>query len=263
MARVVPSQVVQTIDSWFPRAKLNESSIVLAGVRAHLVGILNLLKDVPDELIALASSDYAELILAKSAIEEYLARTTARDDAGILSQVHGFDVATVIRRVLAKCPDEYPPPTTTGLLFIKNEKLRDSIRQDVGAADRAFHNYEWKAATVLAGAAIEALLHWRLQQPPEDAEVDKAVKALKGTKKMPFGDIDRWNLDQFIEVAAYLDLLAPDTSTAARLAKNFRNLIHPGRAARLAQACDRATALSALAALEHVVRDLSLKGGVL
>jgi hypothetical protein len=62
---------------------------------------------------------------------------------------------------------------------------------------------------------------------------------------------------QFIEVAAQLDLLTPDTCNAARLAKNFRNLIHPGRAARLAQTCDRVTAYSAIGALEHVIRDLT------
>ena len=260
MARVVPSQVVQTIDDWFPRAKNNEQHVVLAGVRAPLAGMLNLLKVVPDELIVLAPADYAELILAKSAIEEYLARTTARDDHGILAWVNNFDVATVIRRILTKCPDEYPPPTTTELLFIKDEKLRDSIRQDIGAATRALNNNEWKAATVLAGAAIEALLHWRLQEPsPGVAAAQTAGAALAASKKIspPDKNIDRWELHQFIEVAAHLKLLTQDTSSAAKLAQNFRNLIHPGRAARLAQTCDRATALSALAALEHVIRDLS------
>ena len=258
MAHVMPSQVVQTIDDWFPRAKNNEQRVPLVGERAHLVGILNLLKDVPDELITLAPADYAKLTLAKSAIEEYLARTTARDDHGILAWVKDFNVATVIRQVLTKCPDEYPPPTTSELLFIKDTALRDSIRQDLGAATRALNNGEWKAATVLAGAAIEALLHWRLQEPSLGAAtVDTAVKSLTGTRKMPFRDIDRWDLDQFIEVAAQLRLLKPDTCTAAKLAKNFRNLIHPGRAARLAQTCDRATALSALAGLEHVIGDLT------
>ena len=85
-------------------------------------------------------------------------------------------------------------------MFIKDDALRESIRQDVGAAKRALNNAEWKAATVLAGAAIEALLHWRLKKPPPDAaEVDNAVNALTGTRKMPFSDIDRWDLDQFIE----------------------------------------------------------------
>ncbi len=33
---------------------------------------MNLLKDVPDELIALTPADYSELVLAKSTVEEHL-----------------------------------------------------------------------------------------------------------------------------------------------------------------------------------------------
>jgi hypothetical protein len=40
----------------------------------------------------------------------------------------------LIRRALAKCPDEYPPSATTELLFIKDIALRDNIRRDIGAA---------------------------------------------------------------------------------------------------------------------------------
>ena len=259
MARVMPSQVVQTIDELFPHAAKDRPDTVLQAAHgSQLLGILNLLKDIPVELMTLMPADYSDLILAKSTIEEHLEHWRARGNVGDMANVKRFDAVTVIRRVLAKCPDEYPPPTTTELLFIKDPELRENIRQDLGAATRALNNAEWKAATVLAGAVIEALLHWRLREPPPDAtEVDHAVNALTGTRRMPFSDIDRWDLDQFIEVAAYLDLLTPDTSTAAKLAKNFRNLIHPGRAARLAQICDRATAYSAVGALEYVIRDLS------
>jgi hypothetical protein len=54
-----------------------------------------------------------------------------------------------------------------------------------------------------------------------------------------------------------LHLIDGDTATQARRAMDFRNLIHPGRAQRLAQVCDRRTALAALAAGEMVVRCLS------
>ena len=67
----------------------------------------------------------------------------------------------------------------------------------------------------------------------------------------PDSNIDRWELHHFIEVAGHLNLLKLDTSSAARLARTFRNLIHPGRAARLAQTCDRATAYPAVGALER------------
>ena len=61
-----------------------------------------------------------------------------------------------------------------------------------------------------------------------------------------------------IEVAAELNLIGTETAMQCRLAKDYRNLIHPGRAQRLGQACNRGTALSAVAAVEHVVNDLSL-----
>ena len=259
MARVMPSQVVQTIDDLFPHAAKNERHPgALMGNNSALLGILNLVNDIPDELIALTPLDYSDLILAKSTIEDYLAHSVARGVVGHVAHVKGFDAITVIRRVLAKCSDEYPPSATTELSFINDEPLRENIRRDLGAVERALNNAEWKAATVLAGATIEALLYWCLKEPSTDAaEVDNAVNALTGTRKRPFSQIDYWDLDQFIEVAAHLDLLQPDTSDAARLAKNFRNLIHPGRADRLDQTCDRATTHTAVGALYGVIRDLT------
>jgi hypothetical protein len=56
----------------------------------------------------------------------------------------------------------------------------------------------------------------------------------------------------FIEFLEFLDK-REDT----KLAREFRNLIHPGCAQRLGQKCDRGTALFSIAALDHVVRDLS------
>jgi hypothetical protein len=85
-----------------------------------------------------------------------------------------------------------------------------------------------------------------------------AVKALVAAKTIdnPNNNMDHWSLRHFIEVAAHLDLIKSDTSKAARLAQDFRNLIHPGRAARLKQTCERGTAYSAIGAMEHVIRDL-------
>jgi hypothetical protein len=70
-------------------------------------------------------------------------------------------------------------------------------------------------------------------------------------------DPNDWGLDGYIKVARVLAPIEEETEKQAGLAKGFRNLIHPGRSARLARVCDRGTALSALAAVELVVRDLS------
>jgi hypothetical protein len=74
----------------------------------------------------------------------------------------------------------------------------------------------------------------------------------------PKPDLDWWDLHHFIEVAAHCQLIEAHTAVAARQAKDFRNLIHPGRAARQNQLCDRATGYSAIGALEHVIRDLGI-----
>jgi hypothetical protein len=79
----------------------------------------------------------------------------------------------------------------------------------------------------------------------------------KNLTKLPATSPEDWGLHEYIEVSVELGVISSDTAVQCRLAKNYRNLIHPGRAARLSQACDRATALSAEAGVEHVVRDLS------
>jgi hypothetical protein len=260
MVQVMPSQVVHTIDELFSHAVDNRPSASLfPSHSSKLSAILNLIEDVPQELLVLPSADYADLVLARSTIEDHF-EYWRRGNPGQMAYVKGFDAVTILRRVLAKCPDEYPPAATTELSFVKDAALRESIRRDLGAANRALQNAEWKAATVLAGAAIEALLLWRLQEPsPGIPAAEAAALTLASSNKMkkPDKDMVRWDLDQFIKVAENLQLLKPDTSNAAQLAKNFRNLIHPGRAFRLAQSCDRATALSAVGALEHVIRDLT------
>jgi hypothetical protein len=260
MARVMPTQVVQTIDELFLHAARNPKGGIMAGHGPQLLGLLNLMKDVPDELITLSSAEYADLVLARSTIEDTLQHWRLRCNVGEMPHVKGSDVVSIIRQAFVKCPDEYPPLSGTAeLLFVNDVALRENIRGDLAAVNRAINNLEWKAATVLAGATIEALLHWRLQQlSPGSTDVQAAVNRLVAAGKIgkPNTDLDYWTLHYFIEVAGELKLLSPDTCSAARLAQNFRNLVHPGRATRLNQPCNRGTAYSAVGALEHVIADL-------
>jgi hypothetical protein len=129
----------------------------------------------------------------------------------------------------------------------------------MGAINRALSNGEWKAATVLAGSAIEALLLWALQQRPP-ADIATAIDVLIASRTLtrrPNTDLEWWDLHEYTEVAANLAIIKSDTADQTRLARKFRNFIHPGRTQRLAQKCDRATALSAVAGVEHGVRDLT------
>ena len=57
------------------------------------------------------------------------------------------------------------------------------------------------------------------------------------------------------EVAAELGVIKANTWRKHASQKNLRNFIHPAQ--RLNEKCARATAFSAVAGMEHIVRDLS------
>jgi hypothetical protein len=230
---------------------------------AALSAVLDLVSQVPDELLTMDSEDYASFVRARADIKDMIGVWTADRTAGhplTTVQLHiSRNPVARIRDAMAKCPDESPAPGTSELNFIPDADLRTNLRNDIGAVTRALSNGEWKAATVLAGSAIEALLLWSLQQHPA-RNVTASIAALRTSGELtrqPDANLERWDLHEFTEVAANLGIIKADTATEARLAREFRNLIHPGRAQRLGQKCDRGTALSSVAALDHVVRDLS------
>jgi len=184
-----------------------------------------------------------------------------------LDYIHGYEnlnPVTIIRNTLSKCPDEGVEKSTSDLPFISIQELKDNLRIDISSANQALQNGEWKAATILAGATIEAVLLYVLEslQSSDPSKIMASISNLipKGIfDQSPGNNLNKWSLHQLIEVAADLDLIKKETAIQTKLAQNFRNLIHPGRSVRKNQVCNRGTALSALAALELVINDLSEK----
>jgi hypothetical protein len=262
MPRIVPSQVVDYI-AGLPLRESNGIVRMGDAGRAGLSATLDLLTQIPDELLTMDRAAYASFVHAKAQIEDIIATWTANQTAGHSLITFQFGVSqnplATISRALTNCPDESPAPSTSELSFISDTDLRTSLRNDMGAINRALSNGEWKAATVLAGSGIEALLLWALQRRPP-VDVTTAIAGLRTSgilTRQPNSDLESWDLHEYTEVAANLGVITDDTAAQTRLARRFRNFIHPGRAQRLAQKCDRATALSAVAGVEHVVRDLS------
>jgi hypothetical protein len=168
----------------------------------------------------------------------------------------------LIRQALKECPNEFPASGGTQLNFIPDDELRERLRLDIGAVETAFANQEWKAATVLAGSVIETLLFWVLDKHLTD-KVEGSVKRLvtAGVFKTPRGDLEDWGLYQYVEIVVELKVLDEDTAKLVRLAKDYRNLIHPGRVRKKDQFCNRSTAAIAIAALDQVIEDLTKKFG--
>jgi hypothetical protein len=258
MPRVVPSQVVEVIDQLFPNARTANQIPIHMGATGYLAAIFSFAKQIPPELITLTGQGLTDYVVALSMIDSVQQLWMSAGAHWKLADYRGISPIALLRQALAKCPDESPSPATDELVFITDTDLRDSIRRDISAANQDFVNGEWKGATVLAGSATEALLLWSIQgKAGSIAAAIGELVASNTLSKKPDNNPERWSFIELIEMALQLASISSETAEQARLGKDFRNLIHPGRAARLGQVCDRATALSALAAVEHVVRDLT------
>jgi hypothetical protein len=277
MPHVVPSQVVAFMESTFhpflstdtkTHEGTNAKQPMPARYRGQLEALLSLLEQIPNELITVDGNIYIALIANIAIIRSTLNKweTTDLVDLPLIPGLSSLNPVVVIHHALVSCPDQFPSPETTELNFLQPDDLRENLRLDISGMNRALSSGEWKAATVLAGSVVEALLLWALQQQPSE-KLREAVERLRkendpATKKpilgrKPDNELKNWVLHDFIEVGLELGVVTADTAAQARLGKDFRNLIHPGRALRLEQVCDRGTALSAVAAVELIVRDLT------
>jgi hypothetical protein len=261
MTRIVPSQIVETVERLFTGPSKGAGTAQLTYERLfHLQGIIGLLRQLPSELLTVGAAESADLTVATAAIELTLMRYSNGQWPISLEPVSGEDVIHTIRRVLDQCSDESPPVGTAELSFIADQHIRESMRLEVGAVNTALQNAEWKAATVLGGAAIEALLHWKLRplqadQPALDNAATSAVSSGR-LRKAPPTDFDQWRLVDFIAMARELGFIEEATFKQSDTARDFRNLIHPGYESRSKQSCNRATALAVVSGLEHVIGDL-------
>jgi hypothetical protein len=268
MPRVVPSDVVDFIDQLWPRLDENDISKSESG---EIAGLLDLTERIPEELLHIDSRAYAEFVCAQAHIRTKLAAWTNNpkepDWLGHMTGIGKQRPVNVIRKVLVKCPDSHPGPGIAELAFITNTELREALRIDMSEASRALSNGEWKAATVLSGSVVEALLFWYLQ-PKTETELDAAIAAVtlretqqhpkpKVKKRRRASELEWWSLEQFIDITEELGRIGENTAKGAHLARDFRNLIHPAAAKRNSRRCSRATAHVAVAAMELVAEDLA------
>jgi hypothetical protein len=240
MPKLRPSEMIQVIDNLFGGGRSEVEPRAVKHIhQVEVRALLSLLEDVPRELVQLSTPDLVEFTRCKSVLAAAVGRWTYGDTMPS-PEVGGRDPIERIRRLLQKCPDEMPPPAPE-LPFISDDSLRVGIEKLIHAAWTDFNAQEWIGATALAGTALEALLLWRV----------KATGA--------FARINEMSLHDMIEHAERLQLISSSTASQARLAKDARNLMHPGRAARLGTECSKATALTAFAGLYGLVDQFNVQ----
>lgn len=250
MTKVVPSQVVSLIDRFYPSAKTTPNIPVYSKDSAVLGAIINLADDIPMELLTVSGDDYANYVFGLESMGAAIDRWNHHGTDDPPRNLGQKSPVYLVREALGNCPDQNPSPQTADLGFIADKSLADSIRLDISSATDALHRNDFKGATVLAGSAMEALLLWKIQAQGISSPVP-------GMRRNARPSPEEWTLEDYIAAAKLQNLISVDTADQSRLAQNFRNLIHPGRAIRLAQTCNRGTAFGALAAVHLIVTDLT------
>lgn len=277
MPTVVPSQVRDFIDREFNYIPADNSQHQAQAIRltdpvcASMRALLALVERVPQGLLPSDQDDFGQLISSLESIRHHVGRAETLDErtrniSGDLMLHPGrtsgnWNPVRVIRRVFDKCPDDLTPIGSKDLLFIKDAGVRAELLADLGSVRSALMNSEWKPSTVVAGSLAEALLLWAVDQKP-NVDVVKARQATvsKGTlPKAPGANPENWGLEEYIAVVSELQIIEPDTRAQLEIVREFRNLIHPGRARRKSKRCDRGTALAANAGVELLSRDLQAK----
>jgi hypothetical protein len=185
--RVVPSQIVELIDKLFEpvqrQIETNADFSLYSGHSVAIAAILALVEHLPSELIVLGADQYAEFAVSVAGLRNLL-NTWQTQPNHSLNRIVGLrplNPITLIRQALAACPDEFPAAGTVGLGFVTDTTLRESLRTDVSAVNIALAGGEWKAATVIGGSVIEALLLWSLQSKSE-GNISRALSTLQTNK---------------------------------------------------------------------------------
>jgi hypothetical protein len=269
MPRKVPTQIVNLIDRYFPWAKdwklgskVQEREATRFAAVTWLPGLVENLDQVPDGLVVLEQDEAAEFLMAHAALrQERQILAAGSKDAVDFPMLKQRDCVEIVRTALAKCPDEGPSISATELKFLKDSTLEKTLATDLGSIERALSNGEWKAATVIGGSVIEALLLWALDQRSA-TDVSSAIAGALTAKKIkssPDADHSLWKFFELIEVAYQLKEIGDDTLSSANPSRNFRNAIHPGRVQRTGIQCDRGMAHTKYGAVFNVIRELSAK----
>lgn len=241
MPTVLPSHIVEAIDAMFGPDR-NEADVRMVQVthKGKVHALLAMLDAVAPELIDLNATDYRELSECRGVLATTLPAWSVGDLMPAV-QVGGRDVVACIRRLMKQCRDHVPPPEPE-LPFIKEDDVRLGLEDRIQAAWTDFRANEWMGSTVLAAHTLEALLLWA---------VKKKIGSTPSSRSP-----DRMVLNELIDQAAKINLITSDGKRQADLARDARNLIHPGKATRSGSACSKATALTALAAVYRVADDL-------
>lgn len=270
MLRSVPSAIRDFISSSFPELKGADNEPVPMERIGQVRGLLRLLDNLDPALMPRGGA-YGTFLTACETIrskviewESHVATEALRRVPG----VSGENPVWIIKSLLESCLDEAPKESTRDLPFVEDVAYKQRLRADLAAAELALENSEFKAATVLAGSLIEAILLAEIEQCSPNSlttaiqkrQLERLKRRAKTFQQVGGQSVKKAlqyaELGELVEIADELKIFPrAETLDAVRLAQEYRNLIHPGKQIREGAVCDQGTAHSALGALHSLIRE--------
>ena len=138
------------------------------------------------------------------------------------------------------------------LEFVQDPELRDILEQDLAELRTVYDASACKSCLILAGGLLEGILADTLRADPQAAR--SAIPEQLGN---PTKDASSWDLNQLVTVAVHLGILKRTSGHLGHALREYRNLIHPGRQARLGIVITEQDAELAVSILESCIADLN------
>jgi hypothetical protein len=269
MPTTAPSRLLALINRSFPGFDGNQG--LDANSSAGIAGVLSMAEQLPERFLAhLTPAEQDDMACAfaqlKDGYQRWLStserdfRTSGGHRVGRSRALGDRHPLVVYRDLIAKCPDDPPGTAVAQLAFLADPALAADLGADISTALSAIGNVEHKAACVMAGSVVEALLLWAVKRKAADIPnaIATCVHNQEAAPRHP-QDPDRWDLSELLRVARRLPVIDAETFDAADQAREYRNLIHPGRAERLQMKADHARAMLTAGAMLRVRDDLAAR----
>ncbi len=262
-AHLAPSEIIALIDAFSDAPKREDEGgerfpfqldISLYG--GVIQAIIDLVDRIPKAMLPTDAETLKDLYLSIGEIRYRIeCWRYGRGRDSIVRQPHTKDMTALglLRSVLRKCSETYIPEWIDELRFVENLDLREDIRNDVACAHSSVDSGNWKAACVLAGSAVEALI-----LDNHSARLPEVTAMIAGKNLgLSVEKINYWGLASHLDIAKHLGALRDNTVRSCDVLRDFRNLVHPGRSERLKERATRGKALHSVGALVETIEDLS------
>lgn len=157
--------------------------------------------------------------------QDFFSHSSLKDNYYRIAAISSF-IGNAISKLKVETEESEITPITEkrNFPFISDNELRKILERDYSEIQRAFVTQSWKSVIIMCGSALEAILLDLLKQDEEKAKSSQKAPEEK--------NLEKWSLNDLIEVAIDLKLVTEGIAKLSHPVREYRNIIHPGNEIR-------------------------------